>query len=264
MSKLIAVSHPGKSGDLIYSVPAAKWLCEHFQTKCHFYISDYYKWLQRLLNYQDHFIEECIIAPGYEIDHHAWGAQPWNMSPYIPVDNYAGLYQFGYKNFPDRPLPDFGLSECGFEGITPKFVGTFKYPEIETLDTDYVCSAFRLDPAFEASWRSFADQCPLPIVQIGMEGEGWNHPNSIDISGVDWLETVSWLSKAKGFFGRISSQAGLAHSFDMPKVCLYHDGWDMRHVVRTPTTLYQYQPHVNRHGDIPINGKLALEFMGLT
>jgi len=270
MSELIACSHPGKSGDILYSVPAAKYLCQLHQTKCHFYISSEYGWLKRLLDYQD-YIEECIIPETYKIDHHGHGAQPWDMSPHFRDINYQAVYQFGYRAFPDITLPVWHLNNCGIS-LPPSgqelMLGFLKYPELPRapleiaakeptkyiLDEPYVVMAPRHDltPGLDGRtmkdiFYDFAARCPVRIVQIGRKGEAWPWENSLDITGVDWLETVSWLSRAVGFYGIIFSQGALAHNFDYPKVFPHNNGgWDLRHVVITPSTLYAVMPSAER------------------
>lgn len=271
MGKLIGFSHPGKYGDAIYSCPSARWLCEHHGCKGDFYISDYYGKLKPLLDYQP-WVNECIIPEDYKVTHHGWGAQPWDFGNNIPREKYEAVYQFGFQHFPDRPLPMWYLHECGFstdkgfqENVNPSYLGVFDSPDIETLDEPYVVMATRVDREFTSSFYSFIEKCPVTIVQVGAPHEFCEHPTkkTVNQCGLSFLETVSWMSRAIGFYGLISSQGGLAHSFDYPKFFPYHEGWDMRHVVRTPTTMYYYQEHHAVHGDIPIDGNIALEFMGL-
>jgi len=207
---------------------------------------------------------ECIAPPEYKIEEWTWGSQPWDMSSYIPKEKYEAVYQFGFQHFPDRPLPNWYLYECGFDDVTPEFLGIFKGPNLRvgnlieaknapnlyTLDEPYVIVAPRGDLTTDMFGRSikdcmydFAAKCPVQIVQIGGKGEAWPWENSIDITGLDWYETCTWVERAKGFYGLISSQAALALSFEIPKVFIHNGrGWDMRHVVRTSMTKYLVMP----------------------
>lgn len=273
---MIACSSPGKFGDTLYSVPSARYLASLYGP-VDFYISGYYGAIQRLLNYQEDYINECVIADeyGYKVTSHGWGAQPWDMSKAMIKRPYEYIFQFGYRNFPDRPLPEFDLSENGILGINPSMLGCFKgpwlpkaeyevckeQPDKHILNEPYVIVAPRGDLTTDRVGRSmkdifydFAAKCPLRIVQIGARGEAWPWQDSLDITGLDWLETVSWLKEARGFYGIISAQGALAHGFDMPKVFPHNGGgWDMRHVVRTETSMYAVMPRA----------ETVLEFMGL-
>lgn len=241
-------------------MPVCRWLHQHTGEKIDFYTSHEYSSIKRLYEYQD-YINEVIVPDGYKVTHYGWGACPPLMGQYVDKSKYSSFYEFGYLNFPDRPLPSWFAHSIGFENVNPPCLGMFKYPEVKTLDGDYVVVASRRSLDFENTFKHFIEICPLPIVQIGGIREDWPcREGDISIIQLDWLETVSWISKAKGFFGIISSQGALAHNFDMPKVFPYTDGWDMRHVVQTPTALYM--PIFERYG----YGKTAedaLEFMGL-
>lgn len=274
---MIAASHPGKNGDALYSLGAVKYLAEIYGP-VDFYISRYYSSIRRLINFQKHYIHECLIADDYGYvfgTPHGWGAQPPIDEKDIRGKKYDQFFSFGYRNFPDRPLPDFALSEHGIINPGTSMLDTFRgpwlpkaeyevcreQPDKHILNEPYVVVAPRGDLTTDKVGRSmkdifydFAAKCPLRIVQIGARGEAWPWQNSLDITGLDWLETVSWLSEAKGFYGIISAQGALAHSFDYPKVFPHNGGgWDMRHVVRTETTMYAVMPSAEK----------VLEFMGL-
>jgi hypothetical protein len=254
----LGIGMPGKAGDFLYSVASSRYLSQAHNEKIDFYTSPYCENLRRLMEYQD-YTNEFIVPESYKDYWFAWGVQPADMP--IPKEKYSNVYQFGYHAFPDRTLPAWFMHSIGLDNINQSCLGMFKYPEVETLNGDYVVIAPRRDLSFEKTFKHFIEICPVPIVQIGGIRETWpGREGDIDITCLDWLETVSWISKAKGFFGIISSQGALAHNFDIPKVFPFHDGWDMRHVVQTPTTLYM--PVFEKAG----YGKTAedaLEFMGL-
>lgn len=273
MSNLIACAMPGKKGDFIYSVPAAKYLAELYNCQVDYYTSPLCAGLKRLLEYQP-YIRNLIVPEEFTEWWAGWGVQPWDMSRYINGD-YKYVFQFGYKNFPDRPLPEFALSENGILGINPPMIGIFdcpwlpvadyevckQQPDKHILNEPYVVVASRGDLTQDKLGRTtkdhfydFAAKCPIRVVQIGGPGESWPWGDSLDATCVDWLETCSWLRGARGFYGLISSQGGMAQSFDIPKVYIHNGGgWDMRHVVRTETSAYYVMPPAEQ----------VLEFMGL-
>lgn len=259
---MIACSHPGKFGDLLYTMGAVRYLAGIYGP-VDFYTSDMYGSVKRLLDYQD-YINECIVADGYQVLEHGWGAQPWDMSAYMTRRSYDQVFQFGYRNFPDRPLPEFALSEHGIHGINPSMLDVFRYPWLPVADFEvcyespdkfvlnepYIIVAPRFDMTTDINGKSmrdifydFAAKCPLRVVQIGAVNESWPWEDSLDITGLDWLETCTWIANAKGYYGIISALGALAHSFNIPKVFPHNNGgWDLRHVVKTETSFYPVMP----------------------
>lgn len=257
---MIGFSHGGKHGDILYGVPLMKRISELTGEKIDFYTSKEYSSTRRLLEHQD-YINAVIVPPTYKIDHFGWGVQPWDFRPFVDTSKYTEFYQLGYRAFPDRSLPNWYAHTIGMDNLSVPCLNMFKYPEVKTLDGDYVVMASRRSLDFPNTFKHFIDICPVPIVQIGGIREDWPcREGDISIIQLDWLETVSWISKAKGFIGIISSQGALAHNFDIPKVFPFHDGWDMRHVVQTPTTLYMPVFEKAGYGG---TAEDALAFMGL-
>ena len=255
---MLAFSHPGKFGDIIYSFPAARWLCNHFGQHGHFYISSYYGALKRLIDFQSWM--DCVIPEEYEITHHGWGAQPWDMSPFIDMEKYEHLFQFGFRQYPAGQVHKFYLESCGFDA-NPSPVGVLEGPDVDAPADEYIVLAPRGDMDFFDSFISFMDRCPIKTVQIGAPPEYFQHENSIDCTGIDWLETLGILAKANGFMGLISSQGGLAHNFDFPKAFLAHKGWgaSIGQLPLTPTTGL----NIMETGGVMADIDGILQFMGL-
>lgn len=273
MSKM-AVSQGGKLGDFLYACPSAKWLWANLRTEpIDIYTSYYCAPLKRLMEYQT-WVNELIVPDGFVVRDFGCGCQPWQMAEFMKP-GYDYIHELGFRFFPDRPLPEFVLHQLGIDIVDMVMAGTFEYPTLikapvdmaiyepdkYTPDEPYVIVAPRGDLTMGPNGNSmkdifydFARLCPVKIVQIGARGEAWPWEGSIDMTGLDWLETLSWLSEARGFYGIISSQGALAHNFDIPKVFPHNDGgWDMRHVVRGPSSFYEVMP----------TGARVLELMGL-
>jgi len=241
----LAFSHPGKMGDALYSLPAIKYITEQKNTTADFYTSEYCKPITRLLEYQP-YVDNVYIPDNYEITGTAVGIQPYHM----PIDGglYDTVWQLGFKQVPSCSLPEFIGRSAGI-GNSATLPIKYEYPDIETLDEDYIVLSARGNTIYNLLFVNFVDTCPIKVVAIGGPGDyRFNpHPNLLNITGLDMLETTTWIAKSKGFVGLMSAMLVLANGFDIPKVAP-HDGihWDMRHVITSPNNHYPILPDVPR------------------
>ena len=231
----IAVSHPGKIGDALYTLPTVRYLCQRHGTTADFYTSSYCEPLRRLLEAQE-YISRVIVPEDYVIENGFQGIQPWKMP--IPADQYDEVYQFGFKDEPDRPLPDFIASTVGAPSGLPIF---YQHQDIETLDRPYLVLAPGKDRRYHRLFAELAALSPLEAVVIGSKDEYFGA--GIDCTGLDIYETLPWIARSAGFVGTMSSPAVLANGFPIQKVVI-DDGstWDMRHVVRSKFNHYPINP----------------------
>jgi hypothetical protein len=233
---MLAFTHPGKVGDLLYGLPTIKKICEAKGEMADFYTSNYsYPIIKRLIERQS-YINKVYLSQTYVIERMDMGIQPWR----VPVDLsiYETTYHLGFRSVPDGPLPDFIAKSVG---VTWDGTITYEYDDIPTLDEPYIIIAPRGQTSYSSLFSSVAAYSPVKVVEIG----GYTDFIGIGINkcGLDLLETAAWLAKAKGFVGLMSSQLVLANGFNIPKVSP-HDGihWDMRHVVNSPTNHYPINP----------------------
>ena len=243
---VIAVSHPGKIGDALYCLPAIRFFCESWNAQAHFYTSDYCKPMKKLMEYQS-CIDHTIIPPAYEILRTDIGIQPWQM----PIDRaaYKRVVQMGFRSVPNGPIPIFIAAQCGAHlRKLPRVY--YEYPEIETLDEPYICIAPRGETTYKGLFLDVAYKSPVAVVIIGGHidsitdrEENDNGKPIIDLTGMDMLETTSWLAGSVGFVGLMSAMLVLANGFSMIKIAP-HDGihWDMRHVINSSTNFYPINP----------------------
>ncbi len=234
---MIACSHPGKLGDCIYSLPTVKKLCSLLNTGCDFYTSGYCKPLKRLIEYQS-YINKFIISNEYKIIRDDIGIQPWVM----PIDEslYDEIFQLGYKRVPDRPLHEF-ISRSVNLNIDLNL--EYQYPEFETLNEPYLVLAPKGKITFDPLFINFVKKSPIQVVIIG--GHNDYIGVGIDKTGLDFLETTTWIAKSKGFVGLMSSQLALANGFNIPKIVVYDKrSWDMRHAIKSNNNHYLLNPTV--------------------
>lgn len=233
---MIAFTHPGKVGDLLYSLPTVKYICEAKGQKADFWTSEYcYPVVKRLLERQS-YIDKCINAPLYKIERMDMGVQPYQ----IPVDNnyYETIYHLGFRSVPDCPLPQFIAHSIG---STWNGKIEYEYDDVPTLDEPYIVLAPRGETSYKGLFLNLIKECPIKTVLIG--GLGDLIGSGLNKCGLDLVETLPWIAKSKGFVGLMSSQLVLANGFNIPKVSP-HDGihWDMRHVVYSDTNFYPVNP----------------------
>lgn len=231
----IAVSMPGKMGDALYALPTARLLYGIFGEKIDFYTSDYCRPMEKLVMYQD-YINNFIIPEDYKIERMDMGVQPWKMP--ILEQIYTHVFQLGFQAVPDRSIHQYIAHKIGID--TPLAI-RYEYPKssITGLPKEYICIAPRGNTTFVDTFNTLADSRESVI--IGGTGDYTGH--GIDMTGLDMLDTLYILSKAKGFVGLMSAMLVLANGFDIPRIAI-HDGihWDMRHVVYTEYNHYPINP----------------------
>lgn len=244
----IAVSHPGKIGDALYSLPIIRTFCKQWDAIAHFYTSEYCRPMVKLMEYQS-CINHVIIPPSYQILRTDIGIQPWQMP--IDITKYYKTIQLGFRRVPNEYLPISMARHCGahIEKLPRVY---YEYPEIETLDEPYICVAPRGNTTYTELFRGVVHNSPVAVVMIGgpidsVTNEQYNNYDKpiINLTGLDMLDTVSWMSKCVGFMGLMSAMLVLANGFNMKKV-IPHDNihWDMRHVLYTDQHKYLILPSV--------------------
>ena len=234
---MIACTHPGKIGDAIYALPTIKGLTKLTKSKADFYTSSYCVALKSLFEYQP-YINKFYVAPNYVIERMDMGIQPYR----VPVDIglYSIVYHLGFRYVPDRPLHEFIATYTPVEKVDKP---TYTYPDFETRDEPYIVVSPKGESTFIKLFNDFIQACPIDCVIVGSEGEYTGF--GIDKTGLDFLETTTWIAKSKGFLGMPFSQLTIANGFDILKVAV-HDGihWDMRHVIKSNTNIYPIKPTV--------------------
>lgn len=224
---MIAVTMPGKMGDALYALPFARLLYGINGEKIDFYTSEYCRPLKELIEYQS-YINRCIIPNSYVIERMDIGCQPWEM----PVqDGYSQVYHAGFRNVPDRAIHQFIAAQYGYTG--PLGI-SYDYPEYTNYTSDYICIAPRGLTSFIELFNDLADSTTAVI--IGGKGDYTGH--GMDLTGLSMLDTLSVLSRAKGFVGLMSSQLVLANGFPYPKIGINGYQSDMRHAIKTASNFY--------------------------
>jgi len=222
----IACAHPGKMGDALYALPAARELARRHGSKVDFYTSPYCAPLTNLIEAQE-YIDRVVIAHDYVLKDFRCGAYPWSVS--VP-GGYDAVYQMGLRDYPAESIPDHIAVQCGLpRGLPVRYDFDLPPPKVEG---PYIVTAPRGHTAYSPTFRAIADHCPIKVVEIGASGDGTGSPRAIDKTGLDMHEVLPWISGAQGFVGLHSAMLVLANGFPINKIVPQGD-WDMRHVVRS-------------------------------
>ncbi len=227
---MIAITHPGRIGDALYSLPTIRWLCAKHGCKADFFTSELCRPMLRLMERQS-CIRRARIADGYVATGNGPGLQPW----LVPVpDGYDAVYHLGYRENPGCFLSDHIARTVGAPDGLPI---AFDFDDQREFDGDYVVVAPRGDTSYRPMYEDFIRRCPFPVVQVGAAGEAI--AGGIDRTGVDLLDALPIIAHCRAFVGLMSSNLVLANAFPCIKVAP-HDGihWDMRHVLYGPRNHY--------------------------
>ena len=232
---MFACTHPGKIGDAIYALPTIKKLSEMTDSKADFYTSSYCAPLKNLFEYQS-YINRFYVSPNYVIERMDMGIQPYRVP--VDISLYTIVYHLGFRYVPDRPLHEFIATYTPVEEVGRP---VYAYPDFETSNEPYLVVSPKGETGYTETFNEFIQYCTMDCVIVGGEGEYTGF--GIDKTGLDFLDTVTWIAKSKGFLGMPFSQLTLANGFDIPKVAV-HDGihWDMRHVIQSETNFYPINP----------------------
>lgn len=244
---LVAVSHPGKMGDALYALPAIRVLIEDWNAQVDFYTSEYCKPLEKLIKYQTG-IRNFIVPESYTILGMDMGIRPWKM----PVDGtlYNRIVHLGFRSVPDCPLPEFIGRTAGvpLSKLKPIY---YEYPTADIPSNDYICIAPRGETTFKSLFEDIIVNSEKDVAIIGGKSDNSltrfstneKGRNIFDLTGLDMLDTLTWMSKCSGFVGLMSAMLVLANGFDIPRIAV-HDGihWDMRHVLYSNKNHYPINP----------------------
>lgn len=240
----IACSHPGKVGDMLYSLPTVRYLCEKWNCKADFYTSKNCEIARELLEMQD-CIDQVIIPHGYRVERTDMGVQPFQMP--INLGEYEVTYHLGFRSIPDRRLDHFIALQIGISPeALPRVYYDFEKVEVGLPKCPFYILDTRQSTSYDNLWIEWSKRCNMCVMIVGSPNNwipGFEH--CVNMTGLPFHYTPYLMSMASGFAGIMSSHLVLANGFNMPKV-IPHDGisWDMRHVIYTDKHHYLVNPSV--------------------
>jgi hypothetical protein len=237
---MIALSHPGKMGDVIFSFPAAIALCQKHGTICDFYTSPYCRPLVSLLEYQS-WINEVIVDEYYVMDHFGAGVQPWRMD--VDLSLYDAVYHLGIQTWPEKNMIDFYAEQAGVKA------GEFVVEAPNRLPDDLliVATCHKTNPKYVDG--IFSHFNGIDIVHVGGGNRDALHEGASNTAFPDLLQTARLMRSAKVYAGGIGVNSVLAHAFPNLRAVVAHpgQGFDERHVVYKDHITYTTDPSVEEY-----------------
>jgi hypothetical protein len=154
------------------------------------------------------------------------------MQPYeVPVpDGYDEVFHCGFRTVPHMALHQFIAAQ---HGVHKPLAVQYEIPDrLPPTDHAYYIMAPRGESTWKQTFLEVPDKLPYPCYTIGAKGEDIGG-NGIDMTGMSLLDTLWWLSYAKGFIGLGSSQLVLANGFPGLRKVVPHHGYeyDYRHFI---------------------------------
>ena len=203
----IAVCHPGKIGDAIYTLPSIRRFKEFNDCHVDFYTSELCASLKNLFEYQS-CVDGFFVVP-HEISHMGQGIQPWKMQ--IDESSYSKVFQLGFDLFPQGELHK---SYCGKFGSGSVESPYYEYPQsANTVQEPYVVISPATRNTIPSSvFKNIIDIAPFKVIQVGGTGE-FIQSDSIDKTGIDFISSLPILNQASGFISIMTSMLALANGF---------------------------------------------------
>lgn len=206
----IAVTHPGKIGDCLYSLPICRQLKE-----VDFWTSSYCSPLKNLFEHQS-CIKSFNIKQDYQISHDGCGIQPYSLGE-LP-EYYDKIVELGFRDYPQKNLIKYMANLAGI----PEENLEIKYDVVEydlELPNKFIVLAPGRDEYFKLCMYKLMQflSSDIGIVQVGLPEE--IIPNFGTAHCVDLSKTLYIISKSIAYIGSLSSNLVLANGFDIPKVC---------------------------------------------
>lgn len=116
----IILTHAGKLGDFLYSLPVASWLARNRQASIHWVLPKAFgpfNYCERLLMNQPFTSRVSLVA--HRIENYDCGGQPYQFNP-ADYGIQGEYYNIGFRGYPNKFLPAFYADEHGF-GYDPHF-----------------------------------------------------------------------------------------------------------------------------------------------
>ncbi|HMO17729.1 MAG TPA: hypothetical protein PKA63_05525 [Oligoflexia bacterium] len=237
--KKILVTHPGKIGDLLYSLNAIRAISIHFEAPVTLLTSTYSSSLKSILLLQE-YIKDVLIDTNYRAENQNRGLQPHTMT--IP-GKFDHVFQLGYReqdSFPitERPLSEYpffilkeiyGLSLSGLDSprLILKDIGRAEIPSPyfvfqclgETLDV--VLGPDELNKV-ATRWSAIIKSFGISSVVLTGERE-INRYRALGLNPIvpeNFLESAKYLLNSKGLIAPQSALLALANELGVPRIHL--------------------------------------------
>lgn len=243
----IAITHPGKIGDMLYTLPTIRALCNKHAALSDFYTSIVCQPVIEFLAMQS-CIDNIIIPNNYVIEHDRLGVQPWK----IPIENtlqYAATYHLGFRENPKIPLPEYIAEIAGLDRSIGKNIyyelSNDLHPLAKNLCNYYVVAPKVINKGksnYHKIFKDFITASPLPVIEVGSKGEALDE--GYNLTGLPISEMARIIECSQGFIGLLSSPLVIANGYAIRKVVLCDERANMQHIVSSVNTAYMINPKI--------------------
>jgi hypothetical protein len=242
---VIAVTHPGHIGDMLWAVPCARALAERHGCQVDFWTSSHCRNALDLLQAQS-FVRHALVEELYTAQSGGCGIQPWHMGRVDGVPGYEHVYHLGFRETPFCPIPEY---YCRLVGL-PQQENRWDMPggmaPVVIYDADvlrppqqFVALAARGGTSFKECFREFVRRCPLPVLEVGAPGDAVaTDVKALNCTSVGFLPMARVIARCKVFVGLLSAPWVVACGFPVVRVGCHEGRNDMRHVIGHPLNHY--------------------------
>lgn len=236
----ILITHPGKLGDLVYSLGAIKALSEFRSKKVTLLISTYCASLTQLLLCQP-YVESVLIDYDYRPVHEHRGFQPHTLDFESLSAKYSEIYEFGYReqdayDLNSRHLkgyPFYLLNEFYHLNINESLTHAIEIPFVKNQEQEFI--AFQgfgetLDVVFGPDkvnhimmhWAAVLKASKKKIIAVTgpREVERYRKLGFETFTSINLLDTAIFLSQAKSVISSQSVVAAVANEMQLSRLIL--------------------------------------------
>jgi hypothetical protein len=229
MSKYLC-TFPGKYGDILWSLPTAKYIAERIvSSPVDFAVMPYYESLLPLIKEQS-YIDRAYVIPEWLRTHSNYGDQPWQIPAIINVNEpYERIWNLGYRCHPGLPFGNPDISLMDFiayqQGITFSetmipFL-TAKDPEERDEPFD---KCLNIAMAFNEQYAEQKEEFKKAYITAM---HGTDDIATVYLDAFSWSEAASELKDAVCFVGDRSANWVIANG--LGKQCITFEPHPSRH-----------------------------------
>src|SRR5580765_608870 len=216
---------PGKFGDILWSLPTARFLAQHvYGGRVDFAVMPYYESLIPMLEAQK-YIGRAFVIPEWLRTHSNYGDQPWT-SP--RQEGYEFQVDLGYRSHPGTPFGNPNISLLEFvasqQGINLGPESQLPFLQASAEDkfqyaTKKPYVAYSFNDQYVGEKEIFLQQLRDQLADMGIP--------LVDTTSISWLQALTAIDGAALYVGDRSSNWVLAAGMD--KVCITYEPHPSRH-----------------------------------
>ena len=191
-------THPGKFGDILWSLATARELAKRDNQPVDFAIRPPYHSLIKLLEDQD-YIAEVIVIESWKSWGSPFGDQPWNSPP--TGRQYAAVTDLGYRRHPTFQLMHYTAMQQGITLPESSVFPFLKIPATVVKDAAVIACGFSPEGTYAASKKQFLESLRIALPEKRFE----------ELNLLPWEQVPARIASSLCFLGCRSALAVCAH-----------------------------------------------------